>query len=155
MGDQTKVKKLTGESWAEILSKIRGSELSIADKVQALDFIAEEATKAANSVRHGDYDGKIHDQSKVVLESLQTSAEETTALMALIRQSKLHKTQAPGHPDLAQIETAMQMARAQMKKINLFYESHSPTIVDRVGAIPIYEAPEAVQGGLTAEDMPF
>jgi hypothetical protein len=154
VGDSAQVKKLTGEIWAEILSKVRGSGLSVADKVQAMDFVAAEATKLADSVRHGDHDGKIGDQAKIAAEAARTAAAETNQLMQLIRESRLHKPQAPGQPDLGSVESTMEQVRTQMKKLAEYYESLTPSIVDRVGAIAL----QAALGPATTpedEDLPF
>ena len=151
MGDQAQVKKLTGEIWAEILSKVRCSGLSVADKVAAMGFITEQATGLADEVRHGDFDGKIADKAKEAHEAIANAAMETAKLCQLIRESKLHKPQPPGLEDVSSIETALHTLRDKMKKVSAFYAAHAPTIVDRVGALA-HAKPAALA---LDEDLPF
>jgi hypothetical protein len=151
VADPNQVKKLVGEIWGEILAKVRGSPLSVADKIRAMDFISIEATKLADSVRHGDHDGKIADQAKLAAESVSGATAEMSALVVLIRDSKLHKSQAPGLPDLSTFESTLEGLRGQMKKALAFYEGHAPSIVDRVGAIQISDRAEPEE----VEDLPF
>jgi hypothetical protein len=152
VADPVQVKKLTGEIWGEVLSKTRGDRLSIADKVRVLDFLAAEATKLADSVRHGDHDGKIADQAKLTADALTSAEAEASALVILIRESKLHKTQPPGLHDVTSIEGDLVAMRSKMKALLAFYEKHSPSIVDRVGAIQISNE---AGGPSEEEDLPF